>query len=94
MATAKLSIMQDKGQVTIPAAIRRRLGLKKGALIAFVETEQGVLIAPREVIAAEALDHLGAILRERGLTLDEWVASGRELRGGLIEEEYGLKERA
>ena len=93
MATAKLSVVQDKGQVTIPAEIRKKLGLKKGALVAFVETDQGVLIAPREVIATEALDKLGAILREKGVTLEEWIESGRELRGQLIEEEYGLTER-
>lgn len=93
MAATRLSVVQDKGQVTIPAEIRRKLGLKKGALVAFVETEQGVLIAPREVIAAEALDKLGEILRGQGLTLEEWIASGRELRGRLIEEEYGLTER-
>jgi antitoxin PrlF len=91
MAALKLSVVQEKGQVTIPSEIRKRLGLKKGDLVAFVETEQGVLISPREVIAAEALDQIGQILREKGLTLEELIESGREIRGKLVEEEYGLK---
>jgi AbrB family looped-hinge helix DNA binding protein len=56
MAALKLSVVQEKGQVTIPAEIRKKLGLKKGDLVAFVETEQGVLLSPQEVIASEALD--------------------------------------
>ena len=89
MAALKLSVVQEKGQVTIPAEIRKKLGLKKGDLVAFVETEQGVLISPQEVIASEALDQVGRILREKGLTLEELMESGREIRGKLVEEEYG-----
>ena len=91
MAALKLSVVQEKGQVTIPSEIRKKLGLKKGDLVAFVETEQGVLISPREVIAVEALDQIGQILREKGLTIEELIESGREIRGKLVEEEYGLK---
>jgi len=91
MAALKLSVVQEKGQVTIPSEIRKRLGLKKGDLVAFVETKQGVLISPQEMIAAEALDQIGQILREKGLTLEELIESGREIRGKLVEEEYGLK---
>jgi AbrB family looped-hinge helix DNA binding protein len=72
-----------------PAEIRKKLGLKKGDLVAFVETEQGVLLSPQEVIASEALDQVGRILREKGLTLEELMESGREIRGKLVEEEYG-----
>ena len=89
MAALKLSVVQEKGQVTIPAEIRKKLGLKKGDLVAFVETEQGVLISPQEVIASEALDQVGRILREKGLTLEELMESGREIRGKLVEDEYG-----
>lgn len=94
MPTTKLSIVQEKGQVTIPADIRRKLGLKKGDLVAFVETEQGVLISPQETIAINALDRIGDILKEEGLTLEELMESGREIRGKLLEEEYGLKGEA
>ena len=40
MPASKLSVVQEKGQVTIPVEIRRKLGLEKGDLVAFVETEQ------------------------------------------------------
>jgi AbrB family looped-hinge helix DNA binding protein len=37
----------SKGQTTIPAEIRERLGLHTGDRIAFVEMDQGFLIVPR-----------------------------------------------
>ncbi len=91
MPAPKLSKVQEKGQVTIPVEIRRKWGLGKGDLVAFVETEQGVLISPREVVAMEALDRVGDILEERGIDLEELMESGREIRGQLLEEEYGIK---
>lgn len=88
----KVSRLQKKGQVTIPVEIREKLGLKEGDLVAFIETEQGILISPREAIAIDALDRIGEALKESGLSLDELIESGREIRGDLMEERYGLTE--
>ena len=47
---AEMSIeskITSKGQTTIPAEIRERLGLQTGDRIAFIEMEGGVLILPR-----------------------------------------------
>jgi len=61
--------VQEKGQVTIPQKIRERLNLKKGDLVVFEETEQGVLIRPAQLIAdnelRQALTEQIASLRER-----------------------------
>jgi AbrB family looped-hinge helix DNA binding protein len=92
MPASKLSTVQEKGQVTIPAEIRKRLGLKKGDLVAFVETERGVLITPQEVVAAEALDQISRILKEKGISFEELMETGRQIRGRLLEEEYGLAD--
>lgn len=91
MGISKLSKVQAKGQVTIPVEIRRRWDLEKGDLVAFVETEHGVMVSPRETVAMEALDRIGEVLRERGITLDELIEDGREIRADLLEEEYGIQ---
>jgi AbrB family looped-hinge helix DNA binding protein len=82
--------VQVKGQVTLPADLRRKMGLKKGDLVTVVETPDGVLITPQEVVANRTLDRLGEILRQKGISLDEWIESGREDRGKLLEEMYGI----
>jgi antitoxin PrlF len=86
----KLATVQKRGQVTIPIELRRRFGIEEGGVVAFVETEEGILISPREVLAMGALDRIGEVLKERGITLGELIESGREIRGRIIEEEYGL----
>lgn len=82
--------VQEKGQVTLPAEVRRQLHLKKGDLVAVTATEKGALITPQAVIAIEALDRIGEALREQGVTLEDWIESGREIRAELIKERYGL----
>ena len=47
--------VQEKGQVTIPRQIRKKLNLKRGDLVVFVETEAGVIVKPASVIAEDAL---------------------------------------
>ena len=90
MKERKLIRVQEKGQVTLPTDIRRKLGLKKGDLVSVVETEGGVLITPQEAIATRALDEIGQVLREQGLSLEELMESGRDVRGKLLKEKYGI----
>ena len=92
MARLKLSAVQERGQITIPAEIRKTLGLEKGELVAFVETDQGVLITPQEVVATAALDKIGELLKDKGVALDDLMESGREIRGDLAERRYGLAD--
>jgi antitoxin PrlF len=86
--------VQEKGQVTIPLEIRRRLGLKKGDLVTFVETDKGILIQPAEVIVSAALEMIGESLKAKEVTLDELIERGRTIRVELIKEEYGLTDRS
>jgi AbrB family looped-hinge helix DNA binding protein len=92
MATPKrkLARVQEKGQVTLPADVRRRLGLKKGNLVTITEVEDGILISPSEGVATRALDRIGRILAAQGTSLEELIESGRDVRGELISERYGL----
>jgi AbrB family looped-hinge helix DNA binding protein len=92
MNDRKFVRIQETGQVTIPQEIRKKLGLKRGDLVAVMETPEGVFITPRQVVAAKALDSIGDILKEKGLSLDELIASGRDIRTDLLQETYGITE--
>lgn len=82
--------LQEKGQVTLPAKARRRLGLKKGDLVAVTETSEGLLITPQEMLAAQDIAQVNVALQEYGLSLEEIIESGREIRAQIIKEKYGL----
>jgi antitoxin PrlF len=90
MNDRKLVRMQEKGQVTIPTEIRKKLGLKRGDLVAVMETPDGVFITPQQVVAAKALDSIGNILKEQGVSLNELLASGRDIRSDLLQDTYGI----
>ena len=57
---------------------------------AFVETPDGLLLTSRRAEIERDLARVDAELSEHGLSLDELVESGREIRGELIKERYGL----
>lgn len=78
--------VQEKGQVTIPQEIRKKIGLKKGDLVVFVETEVGVAIQPVELVVSAALDEIGEALQEKGITLEDLLEAGREIRQEIYDE--------
>ncbi len=84
--------VQSKGQVTIPTRIRSKLNLRKGDLVSFVETDEGVLIKPAEVVMKEALQEIGDALKAEGITLEQLMERSHAIREKLVEEMYGLKE--
>jgi AbrB family looped-hinge helix DNA binding protein len=92
MNDRKLVRIQEKGQVTIPTEIRKKLGLKRGDLVAVMETPDGVFITPQQVMATKALESISDILKEQGLSLDELIASGRQARGDILQETYGITQ--
>ena len=90
MASNKSKVQQN-GQVTIPIEIRKKWGLEPESKVVFVVTEVGVMIVPYlGRVAMEALDRIGEALKEKGITLDELIEDGREIRGQLLEEEYSI----
>jgi len=42
----EISVVTGKGQIVVPAKIRRKFGIKKGTKIAFVEQNDKLIIQP------------------------------------------------
>jgi AbrB family looped-hinge helix DNA binding protein len=81
-------IIQENGQVTLPTEWREKYGLKRGDIVTFIETEEGLLISPRKALAMKLLDEIGEALKEKGVSLDELIESGREIRQQIYDEKY------
>jgi AbrB family looped-hinge helix DNA binding protein len=82
----------DDGRVVLPPDLRLRLGLKRGDSVAVVETPEGLLLTTEALLAARDFELVDAELRKQGLSLDELIESGREIRGDLLKEMYGRDE--
>lgn len=88
----KASVIQENGQITLPKEFRRRFGLKKGDIVVFKETNEGLLISPREMLAFHLIDELGDALKKKGISLEDLIESGREIRQEIFDEKYAGKE--
>ncbi len=91
LVAKKAYTIQENGQITLPIEFRRKYGLKKGDIVVFKETEEGLLVSPREAMVVQLLDELGEALREKGISLDDLIESGREIRGQMVREQYGIE---
>ena len=80
--------IQENGQVTLPLEFRKKYGLKKGDVVIFKETDDGLLISARETLAMNLLDEIAEVLQEKGITLDELLAAGRDIRQEIYDEKY------
>ena len=72
--------MTSKGQITIPADVRKRLGLESGDRVEFVEVEGGFAIKPanddvrslkgllRKPAKRVSIEDMNAVIRARGGT--------------------------
>ena len=85
-------IIQENGQVTLPIEFRRRYNLKKGDAVVFKETEEGLLISPKEALVMNLLDEIAEGLEARGITLEELIESGREIRQEIYDEKYAAEQ--
>ncbi len=88
MVARKIYTIQENGQVTLPLDFRKKYGLKKGDVVVFKETDAGLLIDIKETLALSLMDQLGDALQARGITLDELIESGQEIRQAIRDEKY------
>lgn len=57
------TVITAKGQVVIPAKVRRRLKMKKGTKLCVIETEDGVELKP---LTAEYFEKMAGIAGTKG----------------------------
>ena len=88
----KRYVVQESGQVTLPAEMRRQYDLKKGDEILWERTEQGWLARPAFSAIEQLADEIAKELAENGVDLQELMASGREERRQLLKELYDIDD--
>ena len=82
--------LQEKGQVTIPRTIRQLLNLKKGDLVTFVSTENGVVIKTLDLAADDLLTTLGKSLQARGIQIVDVIARSQKVGADVLAREFNL----
>jgi AbrB family looped-hinge helix DNA binding protein len=83
--------VQEKGRVTIPKAIRRQMKLKKGDLVTFVSTKNGILIKSLGSATDELLNDLSKKLQNRGIDLESVLDRSQQVSAEVLAKEFELK---
>lgn len=66
------------GRVVIPAAVRRRLGVKVGDQVLLTEESHGHLLTTHRLAVRRAQDYFGRIKKPGESVVDELIAERRE----------------
>jgi AbrB family looped-hinge helix DNA binding protein len=88
----KTYTIQESGSVTLPADFRKKYGLKAGDEVTFIETEEGLLISPRDVLIRRLLNDVASELETSNISLEDLMEAGREKRTELLKKLYGIEE--
>jgi AbrB family looped-hinge helix DNA binding protein len=83
--------VQEKGQVTIPRKIRQQMNLKKGDLVTFVSTENGVVIKTLDLAADDLLAVLAQTLQERGIPIADVLTRSQKVGADALAKEFNLR---
>ena len=86
-----LSRVYSKGQVTIPAKIRKRLNIGQGTLLSFLQIGEVILLSPRRLVVPGAQKEMAWIMEQEGVTLKELLEGLEEERLRYNQEEYGIE---
>jgi AbrB family looped-hinge helix DNA binding protein len=86
----EISRISSKGQVTIPIDIRKRLNLKEGDKVIFVEEDDRVFIANASLVALKRMEKVMEGKAEKAgiKNEDDVVALVKEVRRELWEKNY------
>jgi AbrB family looped-hinge helix DNA binding protein len=72
--------MAQRGQMTVPKALRDRYHLKEGQPLSVVDVGNGFLVVPQESKIDAVCNELRDRLVESGATLEDMLAELREMR--------------
>ena len=91
MESKRTYSVADNGSIELPDWFREKYNIKPGDELGFVETEAGLLVAPRIELINQLLDQIGTDLKAKGITLEDLMERGREIRGDMLREDYGIE---
>jgi AbrB family looped-hinge helix DNA binding protein len=80
--------LRDRRQMTLPREVCEALGVRPGDRLELRVEDGALIIRPGRVAALEALQAIQQALEEAGITEEELLESGRQIRDELFREKY------
>ena len=80
--------LRERRQLTLPRQVCEALEVKPGDGLSLELLEGALLIRPSKKVALEALRAIQEAFAESGITEEELLKSGRQIRDDLFREKY------
>jgi AbrB family looped-hinge helix DNA binding protein len=80
--------VREKRQVTLPASLCEELGIEPGDLLDASVDKGALIIRPARKAALDALKELQKAVKASGVSLEELLEGGREVRKEIFRETY------
>ena len=83
--------VRERGQFTIPAEIRRQMGIEEGDVFSLVRLGDTLVATRKKLVAPKIAKSIAALMEEEGLTLGDLLEGSRRQRERYVREKYGLR---
>lgn len=87
MATTKL---WGRGQLTIPASLRKELRLEEETTLSIVKVGDSLLLTPRKLVGNRLAQAAQKEMKKAGLSLDDLLKDLEKQRARYNRERYGI----
>ncbi len=92
ITTTFVTEIRNRGQITIPKAIRDESHLEEGQQVSIIPLGDCILVSPKRLELDEARSQIRRILKASGLSAEELLAGLDEERENLFGELYAKKK--
>jgi AbrB family looped-hinge helix DNA binding protein len=83
--------VRERGQFTIPAEIRRQMGIEEGDVFSLIQLGDTLVATRKKLVAPEVAAAIEGLMREQGVTLADLLQGLDKQREVYVREKYGLE---
>ena len=82
--------VRERGQLTIPAEIRRQMGIKEGDVFSLLNLGNTLVATRKRLVVPEIARAIESLMQEEGISLEELLEGLKGQREIYVKEKYGL----
>jgi len=82
--------VRERGQFTIPAEVRREMGIQDGDLFSLLWVGETLIATRKRLVAPEIARAVEALMQREGVTLEGLLEGLEQEREAYVREQYGL----
>jgi bifunctional DNA-binding transcriptional regulator/antitoxin component of YhaV-PrlF toxin-antitoxin module len=80
--------VQEDGTLLLPADLLTDYGVNVGDKVYAIQTQNGILITPRNMLITRLLDEIGDDLKGKGITFEQMLEDSKAIRQEIYDDKY------